>query len=176
MLSQALVTHSSLRCYVTAIRIVLGFPETEKRTTDLQVNVPPAATVALLAGRAYRRPTCPHTVYDRETWRGVGLVDESRLCEWVASARRTNLEAAREEQTPAINAFVRVNLEGSHALGQCQYYPFAAKRTSRAFPGCHTAGPLGLCGQALEHFWSIYNLEWPDVTSRVVVSFVGSSR
>ena len=107
--------------------IVLGFPETEKRITNLQVNVPPAAIVALLAGRAYRTPTCPHTVYERDQ-DGLpviqGLVDESRLCAWVASARRASIEAARKEQTPAINAFVRVNLEGSHALGQRQYSVF----------------------------------------------------
>ena len=32
--------------------VVLGFPETDNRITDLQVNVPPAAMVAFLAGRA----------------------------------------------------------------------------------------------------------------------------
>ena len=54
---------------------VLGFPETEKRITDLQVNVPSAAIVALLAGRAYRTPTCPHTAYERNQ----DGVDESRF-------------------------------------------------------------------------------------------------
>ena len=43
--------------------VVLGFPETDNRITDLQVNVPPAAMVAFLAGRAYQLPTCPATKY-----------------------------------------------------------------------------------------------------------------
>ena len=43
--------------------VVLGFPETDNRITGLQVNVPPAAMVAFLAGRAYQLPTCPSTKY-----------------------------------------------------------------------------------------------------------------
>ena len=42
--------------------IVVGFPESH-RITGLQVNVPPAAMVAFLAGRAYRLRTCPTTKY-----------------------------------------------------------------------------------------------------------------
>ena len=77
--------------------IVLGFPESEQHITDLQVNVPPAAIVALLAGRAYQRPTCPHIRERPGEGSPViqGLVDESRLCAWVDCARRTSLEAAR---------------------------------------------------------------------------------
>ena len=139
--------------------IVLGFPETEKRITDLQVNVPPAAIVALLAGRAYRRPTCPRTVYERDP-DGLpviqGLVNESRLSEWVASARRTSLEAARKEQTPAINAFVRINLEGSHALGQRQYCVFQPDAPPVHFLGAiRQALSASVANQALEHFWSM---------------------
>ncbi|CAE7203864.1 Caltractin [Symbiodinium natans] len=56
--------------------VVLGSPDNDKKTeqgaqdrqgkiTDLQVNVPPAVAVALLAGRAYVRPTRPETVFKR---------------------------------------------------------------------------------------------------------------
>ena len=43
--------------------IVVDFPKSDHRIADLQVNVPPAAMVAFLAGRAYRLPTCPTTKY-----------------------------------------------------------------------------------------------------------------
>ena len=106
---------------------MLGFPESEQRITDLQVNVPLAATVALLAGRAYQRPTCPETVYERDK-NGLpmvqGQVQESSLREWATSARHANLETARKKQVPAINAFVRVALEGSHVLRHRQFREF----------------------------------------------------
>ena len=59
--------------------IVLGFPETERRITDLQVNVPPAAIVASLAGRAYRTPTCPHTVYEKDQ-DGLPVIQGRHAC------------------------------------------------------------------------------------------------
>ena len=87
-----------------------------------------------------------------------GLVDESRLCAWVDCAR----ELALKLPESAINAFVRVNPEGSHALGQRQFCAFQLDAIRQA---------LSAAVANLEHFWSIFNLEWPDVTSRVVVSF-----
>ena len=67
--------------------------------------MPPAATVALLAGGAYQRPTCPETAYERDE-NGFpmvqGQVQESSLREWATRARNMNLEAARKKQVPAI--------------------------------------------------------------------------
>ena len=54
--------------------IVIGFPESDNKITDLQINVPPAAMVAFLAGRAYRCPTCPATRYVMDAHSGLPQV------------------------------------------------------------------------------------------------------
>ena len=155
--------------------IVLGFPKSEQRITDLQVNVPPAATVALLAGRAYQRPTCPETAYERDK-KGFlmvqGQVQESSLREWAARSRNMNLEAARKRQVPTINAFVRVTLEGSRALGHRQCRKFNPTDPPMHFlDAIRQALSASVASQHLEHFWAAYNLEWPDITARANVSF-----
>ena len=99
--------------------VVLGFPETDNRITDLQVNVPPAAMVAFLAGRAYQLPTCPATKYvvDPQGLPQVhGQISQEALQAWAEAARRTNLETARLAQQPGVNAFVRISLQGSQTL------------------------------------------------------------
>ena len=80
--------------------------------TDIQINVPPAAAVAFLAGRADERPTCPDTVLLRNKHGQLAatvLVDSS-LRQWVHDAQNQNVETARA-QRPRITALVRVQFE-----------------------------------------------------------------
>ena len=146
--------------------VVLGFPETDNRITDLQVNVPPAAMVAFLTGRAYvpcsqicggppRTPPSP--------WANTALQA------WAEAARHTDLETARLAQQPSVNAFVRISLQGSQTLGHRQYQEFRPGTPPVHFlDAIRQVLAASVANQDIEHFWSVYNLEW-DTTARVLV-------
>ena len=82
--------------------IVVGFRESDHKITDLQVNVPLAAMLAFLAGRAYRLPTCPATKYAVDPSSGLpqvsGQVSQEALQAWAEAAKHTDMEAARLAQ------------------------------------------------------------------------------
>ena len=87
--------------------VVLGSPDNDKQRqgtiTDLQLNVPPAAAVALLAGRAYHNPLRPETAFRLDDQgRPViqGQVPQSSPREWAKAARSAPVEAARVVQDP----------------------------------------------------------------------------
>ena len=90
--------------------IVIGFPESDNKITDLQINVPPAAMVAFLAGRAYRCPKCPTTKYVMDAHSGLpqvtGQASQEAMQAWAAAAKHTDVEKARLAQ-PNLNTFLR---------------------------------------------------------------------
>ena len=146
--------------------IVVGFPESDHRITDLQVNVPPAAMVAFLAGRAYRMRTCPTTKYTVDPSSGLpqvsGQVSQEALQAWAAAAKHTDMEAARLAQQPSLNAFLGISLQGSQTLGQRQYQEFKPELPPAHFlEAIRLALAASVANQDIEHFWSVYNLEWP---------------
>ena len=153
--------------------VVLGFPETDNRITDLQVNVPPAAMVAFLAGRTHQLPTCPATKYvvDPQGLPQVhGQISQEALQAWAEAAKHTNLETARLAQQPGVTAFVRISLQGSQTLGHRQYQEFRPGIPPVHFlDAIRQALAASVANQGIERFWSVYNLEWPDTTARVVV-------
>ena len=100
--------------------IVIGFPESDNKITDLQINVPPAAMVAFLAGRAYRCPKCPTTKYVMDAHSGLpqvtGQASQEALQAWAAAAKHTDVEKARLAQ-PNLNTFLGITLQGTETLG-----------------------------------------------------------
>ena len=96
--------------------IVIGFPESDNKITDLQINVPPAAMVAFLAGRAYRCPKCPTAQYVMDAHSGLpqvtGQASQEALQAWVAAAKHTDVETARLAQ-PSLSTFLGITLQGA---------------------------------------------------------------
>ena len=129
--------------------------------------------VAFLAGRAYQLPTCPATKYavDPQGLPQVhGQVSQEAVKAWADAAKHTNLETARLTQQPSLNAFVRISLQGSQTLGHRQYQEFQPSVPPVHFlDAIRQALAASVANQDIEHFWSAYNLEWPDTTARVVV-------
>ena len=81
-----------------------------------------------------------------------------------------NLETARLAQQPGFNAFVRISLQGSQTLGHRQYQEFRPSVPPVHFlDAIRQALAASVANQDIEHFWSVYNLEWPDTTARVAV-------
>ena len=102
-------------------RPLLFFPESDNKITNLQINVPPAAMVAFLAGRAYRCPTCPPPKYVMDAHSGLPQVtdqaSQEALQAWAAAAKHTDVETARLAQ-PSLNTFLGITLQGTQTLGQ----------------------------------------------------------
>ena len=92
-------------------------------------------------------------------------------CGWIVPGELALKLPERSKRPPSVG-FVRVNLEGSHALGQRQFCAFQPNAPPVHFlDAIRQALSASVANQALGHFWSIFNLGWSDVTSRVVVSF-----
>ena len=130
--------------------------------------------VAFLAGRAYRLPTCPTTKYTVEPSSGLpqvsGQVSQEALQAWAEAAKHTDMEAARLAQQPSLNAFLGISLQGSQALGQRQYQEFKPELPPAHFlEAIRLALAASVANQNIEHFWSVFNLEWPDTTARMAV-------
>ena len=100
-----------------------------------------------------------------------GQVSQEALKAWAEAAKRTNLETARLAQQPHFNAFVvRISLQGSQTLGHRQYQEFRPSIPPVHFlDAIRQALAASVANQDIEHFWSVYNLEWPDTTARVAV-------
>ena len=153
--------------------IVLGFPESDNKITDLQINVPPAAMVAFLAGRAYRCPKCPTTKYVMDAHSGLpqvtGQASQEALQAWAAAAQHTDVEKARLAQ-PNLNTFLGITLQGTETLGQRHYQEFRPDHPPAHFlDAIRLALAASVANQNIEHFWSVYNLEWPDTSHRMAV-------
>ena len=153
--------------------IVIGFPESDNKITDLQINVPPAAMVAFLAGRAYRCPTCPTTKYVMDAHSGLpqvtGQASQEALQAWAAAAKHTDVETARLAQ-PSLNTFLGITLQGTQTLGQRHYQEFRPDLPPAHFlDAIRLALAASVANQNIEHFWSVFNLEWPDTSHRMAV-------
>ena len=105
----ALLAFKSQR--TAGLPIVLGFLNLTTKITDLQINVPPAAMVAFLDGRAYRCPKCPAARYVMDAHSGLpqvtGQASQEALQAWAAAAKHTDVETARLAQ-PSLNTFLGI--------------------------------------------------------------------
>ena len=91
--------------------------------------------------------------------------DSCKATLWAAAAKHTDVETARLAQ-PSLNTFLGITLQGTQTLGQRHYQEF---RPDHFLDAIRHALAASVANQNIEHFWSVFNLEWPDTSHRMAV-------
>ena len=99
----------------------------------------------------------------------TGQASQEALQAWAAAAQHTDVEKARFAQ-PNLNTFLGITLQGTETLGQRHYQEFRPDHPPAHFlDAIRLALAASVANQNIEHFWSVYNLEWPDTSHRMAV-------
>ena len=145
---------------------------------DTHQHAPPSrAGGALLAGRAYHRPTQPETAFKLGgQGRPViqGQVPPSCLQKWARAARSSTKPPGlhRTRKSMHLSESNSMRGRGGRSWGTHTISPFDPAEAPLNFLGA-VRRALAACvaNQDIEHFWATFNLEWPDAKTRSNVSF-----